>query len=90
MSNYCIYQKFLVLLQRILKPLKHMSVKTISGYQGYGYRIQLIQREELLNEFCVLINRRVIISTDDQTLAKSVFLNQVASVVRQTGINFGL
>ena len=67
-----------------------MRVKTISGFQGYGYRIQLLQKDELSREFSVLVNRRVIITTDAETLAKSVFLNQVASVVRQTGINFGL
>lgn len=66
-----------------------MRVKTISGYQGYGYRIQLLRKDGLSKEFSVLSNRRVVITTPTETLAKDVFLNQVAGVVRQTAINFG-
>lgn len=66
-----------------------MRVKTISGYQGYGYRIQLLRKDGLSREFSVLSNRRVVITTGVETLAKDVFLNQVAGVIRQTAINFG-
>lgn len=84
----CIYQKFFVPLQRIFKNLIVMTDRTISSYQGYGHRIQLIKRSAVARSWSILDNRRVISSVDQETLAKDIFLNHVAGIVRQLSINF--
>ena len=87
-SNYCVYQKFFVPLQRIFKTLIVMTDKTISAYQGYGHRVQLIRRSAVARSWSILDNRRVVSSVDQETLAKDIFLNHVAGIVRQLSINF--
>lgn len=84
----CIYQEFFVPLQRISKTLIVMTDRTISSYQGYGHRVQLIRKSAVARSWSILDNRRVISSVDQETLAKDIFLNHVASIVRQLSINF--
>lgn len=86
--DYCIYQKFFVPLQRIFKTLRVMTDKTMSSYQGFGHRVQLIRRADVARSWSILDNRRVISSVRQETLAKDIFLNHVAGIVRQTSINF--
>ena len=87
-SNYCIYQIFFVPLQRISKTIIVMKDKTFSSYQGYGHRVQLIRRADIARSWSILDNRRVISSVSNETLAKDIFLNHVAGIVRQLSINF--
>lgn len=65
-----------------------MKDQTISSFQGYGYRLQLIKRTGLCKVFLVSLNRRVVINTAIESLAKDVFLNQLSGIVRQTSIQF--
>lgn len=65
-----------------------MATKTQSSFIGLGHRIQLIRKEEVAKCYAVLDNRRVVISTMHETLAKDVFLNTIAGVVRQTSIKW--
>ena len=66
-----------------LKPFRVMTDKTISSYQGFGHRVQLIRRAAVAREFAVCDNRRVLFSTTNETHAKDLFLNHVAGIVRQ-------
>lgn len=63
-----------------------MTDKTISSYQGYGHRVQLIRRATVAREFAVVDNRRVLVSTRHEETAKGAFLNHVASIVRQLSL----
>ena len=67
-----------------------MTDKTISAYQGYGHRVQLIRRGDVARSWAVMDNRRVQISTHDESLAKDLFLNHIAGIVRQYEIQFRL
>ena len=66
-----------------------MASKTQSSFQGYGHRVQVIKRDDVARSFSVLDNRRVLITTQNESLAKDVFLNTVAGLVRQTTIRWG-
>lgn len=66
-----------------LKPFRVMTDKTISSYQGYGHRVQLIRRASVAREFAVCDNRKVLFTTASETFAKDLFLNHVAGIVRQ-------
>lgn len=66
-----------------------MGVRTISSYTGYGYRVQLIKRTGVEKDYSVQQNRRVLVSTGNESLAKDVFLNTIAGIVRQTFIRYG-
>lgn len=63
-----------------------MTDKTISSYQGYGHRVQLVRRAAVAREFAVVDNRRVVSSTMNETMAKDIFLNHVAGIVRQLSL----
>ena len=65
-----------------------MATRTQSSFIGLGHRIQLIKRDEIAKSYSVLDNRRVVISTPQETLAKDVFLNTIAGIVRQTSIRW--
>lgn len=65
-----------------------MTDKTISAYQGYGHRVQLIRREDVERSWAVMDNRRVQVSTRDESFAKNVFLNIIAGIVHQYAIQF--
>lgn len=66
-----------------------MANRTISSYIGYGYRVQLIKRTGVEKDYSVQQNRRVLVSTGNESLAKDVFLNTIAGIVRQTFIRYG-
>ena len=66
-----------------------MASRTTSSFQGYGHRVQITKDDTVAVCFRVLDNRRVIISTGNESLAKDVFLNTVAGLVRQTFIRWG-
>ena len=66
-----------------------MASKTQSSFQGYGHRVQVIKRDDVAKNYSVLDNRRVLITTQNESLAKDVFLNTIASLVRQTFIKWG-
>lgn len=65
-----------------------MATRTQSSFIGLGHRIQLVKRDEVAKCYAVLDNRKVVISTMHETLAKDVFLNTIAGVVRQTSIRW--
>lgn len=65
-----------------------MATRTQSSFIGLGHRIQLVKRDEVAKSYAVLDNRKVVISTMHETLAKDVFLNTIAGVVRQTSIRW--
>ena len=60
-----------------------MRDKTISSYQGFGHRVQLIQRENIVRSWVLMDNRKVLVSAKDVFTGKAAFLNHVASIVRQ-------
>lgn len=66
-----------------------MSTRTQSSFQGYGHRVQVIKRDDVAKSYSVLDNRKVLITTMNESLAKDVFLNMVAGLVRQTFIKWG-
>ena len=66
-----------------------MATKTQSSFQGYGHRVQVIKRDDVAKSYSVLDNRKVLITTMNESLAKDVFLNTVAGLVRQTFIKWG-
>lgn len=66
-----------------------MASRTQSSFQGYGHRIQVIKRDDVAKNYSVLDNRRVLITTQNESLAKDVFLNTIAGLVRQTFIKWG-
>lgn len=66
-----------------------MAIRTQSSFQGYGHRVQVIKRDDAARSFTVLDNRRVLITTQNESLAKDMFLNTVASLVRQTFVKWG-
>ena len=63
-----------------------MLDKTISSYQGYGHRVQLLRKDAVARNYVICDNRRVITSTSHETTAKEAFLNHVAGIVRQTSL----
>ena len=65
-----------------------MATRTQSSFIGLGHRIQLIKRDEIAKCYSVLDNRKVVIRTMHESLAKDVFLNTIAGIVRQTSINW--
>ena len=66
-----------------------MASRTQSSFQGYGHRVQVIKRDDVAKSYSVLDNRKVLITTMNESLAKDVFLNTVAGLVRQTFIKWG-
>lgn len=66
-----------------------MATRTQSSFQGYGHRVQVIKRDDVAKSYSVLDNRRVLITTMNESLANDVFLNTVAGLVRQTFIKYG-
>lgn len=66
-----------------------MASRTQSSFQGYGHRVQVIKRDDVAKSYSVLDNRRVLITTQNESLAKDVFLNTIAGLVRQTFIMWG-
>lgn len=66
-----------------------MATRTQSSFQGYGHRVQVIKRDDVAKSYSVLDNRRVLITTQNESLAKDVFLNTIAGLVRQTFIKWG-
>lgn len=66
-----------------------MASRTQSSFQGYGHRVQVIKRDNVARDYAVTDNRRVLITTQNESLAKDVFLNTVAGLVRQTFIKWG-
>lgn len=66
-----------------------MASRTQSSFQGYGHRVQVIKRDDVAKSYSVMDNRRVLITTQNESLAKDVFLNTVAGLVRQTFIKWG-
>lgn len=66
-----------------------MATRTQSSFQGYGHRVQVIKRDDVAKNYSVLDNRKVLITTMNEALAKDVFLNTVAGLVRQTFIKYG-
>ena len=66
-----------------------MATRTQSSFQGYGHRVQVIKRDDVAKSYSVLDNRKVLITTMNEALAKDVFLNTVAGLVRQTFIKYG-
>lgn len=66
-----------------------MASKTQSSFQGYGHRVQVIKRDDVAKSYSVMDNRRVLITTMNESLAKDVFLNTIAGLVRQTFIRWG-
>lgn len=66
-----------------------MATRTQSSFQGYGHRVQIIKRDDVAKSYSVLDNRRVLITTMNEALAKDVFLNTIAGLVRQTFIKYG-
>ncbi len=66
-----------------------MKTRTKSSFQGYGHRVQVIKRDDVAKSYSVLDNRKVLITTMNESLAKDVFLNTVAGLVRQTFIKWG-
>ena len=66
-----------------------MASRTQSSFQGYGHRVQVIKRDDVAKGYSVLDNRRVLITTQNESLAKDVFLNTIAGLVRQTFIKWG-
>lgn len=67
-----------------------MAIRTQSSFQGYGHRVQVIKRDDVAKSYAVLDNRRVLITTQNEALAKDVFLNTIAGLVRQTFIKWGV
>lgn len=63
-----------------------MTDVTVSSYQGFGHRVQLIRRNAVARQWAIVDNRRVIHATGTETLAKDMFLNHVAGIVRQLEI----
>ena len=66
-----------------------MASRTQSSFQGYGHRVQVIKRDDVAKSYSVMDNRRVLITTQNESLAKDVFLNTIAGLVRQTFIKWG-
>lgn len=66
-----------------------MATRTQSSFQGYGHRVQVVKRNDVAKSYSVLDNRKVLITTMNEALAKDVFLNTVAGLVRQTFIKYG-
>lgn len=66
-----------------------MATRTQSSFQGYGHRVQVIKRDNVAKCYSVLDNRRVLLTTQNESLAKDVFLNTIAGLVRQTFIKWG-
>ena len=66
-----------------------MATRTQSSFQGYGHRVQVVKRDDVAKSYSVLDNRKVLITTMNEALAKDVFLNTIAGLVRQTFIKYG-
>lgn len=66
-----------------------MATRTQSSFQGYGHRVQVIKRNDVAKSYSVHDNRRVLITTQNESLAKDIFLNTIAGLVRQTFIKWG-
>ena len=65
------------------KTYRVMRDKTVSSYQGFGHRVQLIRRADIARSWALVDNRRILVSTRDEDTGKGAFLNHVASIVRQ-------
>ena len=65
------------------KTYRVMRDKTIISFNGFGHRVQLIQRENTTRSWVLMDNRRVVVSAKDVFTGKAAFLNHVASIVRQ-------
>ena len=65
------------------KTYRVMRDKTISSFQGFGHRVQLIRRADIARSWALVDNRRILVSTRDEDTGKGAFLNHVASIVRQ-------
>lgn len=66
-----------------------MATRTQSSFQGYGHRVQVIKRDDVAKNYSVIDNRRVLITTQNESMAKDIFLNTVAGLVRQTFVKWG-
>lgn len=64
-----------------------MTEKVISTYRGFGHRVHLIKRPEVARQWVVLDNRRVLLSTSNELVAKRTFMNHTASIIWQTEID---
>ena len=65
------------------KTYRVMRYKTISSYQGFGHRVQLIRRTDIARSWALMDNRRVLVATKNEATGRDAFLNHVASIVRQ-------
>ena len=70
-------------MQRILKTNRVMNEQTISSFQGFGHRVQLVRRSNIARRWAVVDNRKVLLTTHEEEIGKNAFLNEVASIVRQ-------
>ena len=68
------------------KTHNDMKDVTQSSYQGFGHRVQLIKRADVARSWAVVDNRRVMVSSRHEDVAKESFLNHVASIVRQLSL----
>lgn len=60
-----------------------MTTQTISAYQGYGHRVQLVRRATIAREYAIIDNRRVLVTSKSEPVAKEAFINHVASIILQ-------
>lgn len=63
-----------------------MNEKVLSTYRGYGHKVNLIKRTAVCRNFAVLDNRRVLVSTKDEEVAKRVFMAHAAEILLQTAL----
>ena len=60
-----------------------MTEVTVSSFQGFGHRVQLVRRQAVARQWALVDNRRVLVATKDEDTSKGAFINHVASIVRQ-------
>ncbi len=60
-----------------------MLVTTISSYCGFGHNVRLQRRDAVARCWAVIDNRRVVLTSMIESVAKEAFLNHVATIMRQ-------
>ena len=64
-----------------------MLVATISSYCGFGHNVRLQRRDAVARCWAVIDNRRVVLTSTDEHVAKEAFLSHVATIVRQLALD---
>lgn len=60
-----------------------MLVSTICSYAGLGHNVRLQRRNAVVRSWAIVDNRRVVLTSTDEKIAKEAFIDHVGVIVRQ-------